>query len=272
MTVMAEAILRLTDVWKAYDGVQALQGLDLEVFRGEIFGLIGPNGAGKTTAIKIVVGILRMDKGVVTVGGRDITVDQYGYKGLIGYVPEMVSLPDYLTIDEFLTYAGRIRGVPSLTIRERMDFYIKAFNLEEKRKTLVFFLSRGTKQKVAVASALIHDPDILILDEPFIGIDPAGQFRLKELFNDRIKDGKTVFISTHMLDSAERLCHRVAIIHGGRGLASGDMENLRKLSQAGADTTLEEVFLKLTEEAVQPYPEEPAEKKAWSLFRFRGRK
>jgi len=268
---MSGAIVQLTNVWKAYDSVQALQGLDLEVLRGEIFGLIGPNGAGKTTAIKIIVGILKMDKGTVMVGGHDITDNPYEYKGIIGYVPEMVSLPDYLTVEEFLTYSGKIRGVPSPVIREQTDFYLKAFELEEKRKTMIFFLSRGMRQKAAMASALIHDPDILILDEPFIGIDPAGQYRVKELFNERVRTGKTIFISTHMLDTAERLCNRVAIIHRGRGIASGDMENLRRLSKTGENTTLEDVFLKLTQEAAQPYPEEPPKKKSFSLFRLGGR-
>jgi len=263
---MSGAIVQLMNVWKAYDGVQALQGLDLEILRGEIFGLIGPNGAGKTTAIKIIVGILKMDEGIVRVGGHNITDNPYEYKRLIGYVPEVVSLPDYLTVEEFLTYSGKIRGVPSSIIRERTDFYLKAFELEEKRRTMIFFLSRGMKQKAAMASALIHDPEILILDEPFIGIDPAGQYRVKELFNERVGAGKTIFISTHMLDTAERLCNRVAIIHGGRGIASGDMENLRRLSKTGENTTLEEVFLKLTQEAAQPYPEEPPKKRPFSLF------
>lgn len=268
---MSEVMVQLMDVWKVYNGVQALQGLDLEVLRGEIFGLIGPNGAGKTTAIKIIVGILKMDKGTVRVGGHDVTDNPYGYKRLIGYVPEMVSLPDYLTVEEFLTYSGKIRGVPSPGIREQTDFYLRVFELEEKRKAMIFFLSRGMKQKAAMASALIHDPDVLILDEPFIGIDPAGQYRVKELFNERVRAGKTIFVSTHMLDTAERLCNRVAIIHRGKGIASGDMENLRRLSKTGENTTLEEVFLKLTQEAAQPYPEELPKRRPFSLFRFGGR-
>ncbi len=268
---MSGAIVELTNVWKAYDGVQALQGFDLEILRGEIFGLTGPNGAGKTTALKIIVGILKMDKGIVKVGGQDITDNPYEYKRLIGYVPETVSLPDYLTVEEFLTYSGKIRDIPSTVIRERTDFYIKTFELEEKRKTMIFFLSRGMKQKAAMASALIHDPDILILDEPFIGIDPAGQYRVKELFNERIRAGKTIFISTHMLDTAERLCKRVAIIHRGRDVASGSMESLRRLAKTGENTTLEEVFLTLTQEAAQPYPEEPPKKRPFSPFRLGGR-
>jgi len=263
-------IVELVDVWKAYDGVQALQGLNLEVHRGEMFGLIGPNGAGKTTTLKIIVGLLRMNKGFVRVNGHDIEEEPYEYKRSIGYVPETVSLPDYLTVEEFLIYSGKIRGVPNEQIRERMDFYIRTFDLEDKRKTLILFLSRGMRQKVAIASSLIHNPDILILDEPFIGIDPAGQHRMKELFNERIKEGKAVFVSTHMLDTAERICNRVAVIHKGRNVASGDLKSLQRLSETGDHATLEEVFLKLTEEAAEPYPEKPLERRR-GLFGFFGR-
>jgi ABC-2 type transport system ATP-binding protein len=241
-------ILQLTDVWKAYDEVQALSGLDLEAKRGEIFGLVGPNGAGKTTCIKIIIGLLRMDRGAITVNGLDPAQSPYEYKRSIGYVPESVSLPDYLTVEELLIYSGKIRSVPNELIRQRIDTYLRIFDLEEKRKTLVLLLSRGMKQKAAMASALIHDPDLLILDEPLIGIDPAGQHTIKELFNARIKENKTIFLSTHMLDTAERMCNRVAIIHKGRNVATGDLIQLRSLSETKENATLEEVFLKLTEE------------------------
>ena len=244
-------ILEIHDLWKAYDGVQALRGLNLEVKRGEIFGLIGPNGAGKTTSLKIIVGLLSMDKGTIIVDGRDITEELYEYKRLIGYVPELVSLPEYLTLEEFLIYSGKIREVPKDQIRERINFFLRAFELEDKRKSLILSLSRGMKQKAAMAAALLHDPSLLILDEPLVGIDPAGQHRIKELFNERVKEGKTIFISTHMLDTAERMCNRVAVIHKGRRIASGDLSFLRRISEEGGNATLEEVFLKLTEEKAE---------------------
>jgi len=268
-------IVQLVDVWKAYDGVQALQGLNLEVHRGEMFGLIGPNGAGKTTALKIIVGLLKMDRGFVGVNGYNVEEEPYEYKRSIGYVPEAVSLPDYLTVEEFLIYSGRIRGVPNEQIKEKINFYLRIFDLEDKRKSLILFLSRGMKQKTAMASALIHDPDLLILDEPFIGIDPAGQHRIKEMFNGRIKNEKAVFVSTHMLDTAERICNRVAVIHRGRSVGSGDLKSLRGLSESGEHATLEEVFLKLTEEtaegATELYSEKPPERKRRG-FGFFGRR
>ncbi|MBS7641642.1 ABC transporter ATP-binding protein [Candidatus Bathyarchaeota archaeon] len=242
-------MVELIDVWKSYNGIQALRGLNLEVRKGEIFGLIGPNGAGKTTTLKIIVGLLKMDRGLVKVNGVDIYEKPYEYKKLIGYVPESVSLPDYLTVEEFLIYSGKIRGVSTKHIRERIDHLTNLFELEDKRRSLIVSLSKGMRQKVAIASALIHDPDLLILDEPFIGIDPMGQHLLKELFSERVKDGKTVFISTHMLDTAERLCDRVAIIYKGQNVASGDLKILKQLSRTGENATLEEVFLKLIEEA-----------------------
>lgn len=241
-------IVQQVDVWKAYDGIQALQGLNLEVFRGETFGLVGPNGAGKTTTMKIIVGLLRMDKGRVKVGKFDIEENPYEYKRLIGYVPEMVTLPDYLTTAEFLTYVAKIRNIPVDVIEERKNFFLRIFDLEERRNSLILSLSRGMKQKTAMAAALIHDPDLLILDEPFYGIDPAGQRKLKDLFNKRILDKKSIFMATHMLDTAERMCDRVTIIHNGRKIASGDMKNLHNLSKTGENSTLEEVFLKLTQD------------------------
>jgi len=264
-------IVELFDVWKSYDGFQALQGLNLQAYKGEMFGLIGPNGAGKTTTLKIIVGLLKMDKGFVRVSGYNIEEEPYEYKRFVGYVPEAVSLPDYLTVEEFLIYSGKIRGVPNEQIKARIDFYLRIFELEDKRKSLVLLLSRGMRQKTAIASALVHDPYLLILDEPFVGIDPAGQHRIKELFNERIKDGNAVFVSTHMLDTAERMCNRVAVIHRGRNVASGDLKDLQRFSKKGENATLEEVFLKLTEEASEPYLEKPVERKRRGLFGFWGR-
>lgn len=266
-------ILELSDVWKAYDEVKALIGLNLEINRGEMFGLVGPNGAGKTTALKIIVGLLRMDRGSVRVHGVDIKEEPYTYKSFIGYVPEAVSLPEYLTVEEFLTYSGKLRRVPNEQLKERIKFYLNTFDLENKRKTLILLLSRGMKQKAAMASALIHDPDLLMLDEPLVGIDPAGQHRIKQLFNERVKDNKTVFISTHMLDTAEKMCDRVAVIHKGRNVATGTLENLRKLSKMEEHATLEEVFLKLTEEEAEQATTErqklPKRRKRFSFSLFR---
>jgi len=263
-------IVQQIDVWKAYDDIQALRGLDLEIFRGETFGLVGPNGAGKTTAMKIIVGLLKMDKGFVKVGAFDIEESPYEYKKLIGYVPEIVSLPDYLTVEEFLTYVGKIRNVPVEVIRERKNFYLRIFDLEERRDSLILSLSRGMKQKTAMAASLINDPDLLVLDEPFFGIDPAGQRKIKDLFDERVNAGKSIFISTHMLDTAERMCDRVAIIHKGRKIASGDMRNLIDLSKSGEDSTLEEIFLKFIEEKVEPDLEESLrKKKRRGIFSFR---
>lgn len=243
------AAIELIDVWKSYGSVQALRGLNLEVRGGEILGLLGPNGAGKTTALKIIVGLLKMDRGIVRVKGIDISEEPYEYKRFIGYVPENLSLPEYLTLEEFFIYSGKIRNVPKEQIRERMNHYMGLLGLEEKRGALLLSLSHGMRQKAAIISALIHDPEILILDEPLVGIDPAGQRIIKDILAEKVRHGGAVLISTHLLDTAERVCDRVAIIYRGQNIASGSLDNLRRLSKSSENATLEEVFLRLTEEA-----------------------
>ena len=263
------SIVEVVDVWKSYDGFQAVRGLNLKVRKGEIFGLIGPNGAGKTTTLKVIVGLLKMDKGSINVDGIDIENDPYKYKKSLGYVPESVSLPEYLKLEEFLVYSGKIREIPDDNIREVIQFYIEVFDLHDKRNSLILSLSRGMKQKAAIASSLIHDPDLLILDEPFIGLDPAAQRKMKEIFNKRTKAGKAVFVSTHMLDTAERMCNRVAIIHQGKNVAAGNLKDLQALSKSGEHATLEEVFLKLTEESEASTVEKVPEPRRRGLFGLR---
>jgi len=244
-------------LWKSYDGTPALQGLTLEAYPSEIVGLIGPNGAGKTTTLKILVGLLRPDAGFVRVLGHDVLVDPVTYKAQIGYMPEAPSLPDYLTASEFLGYVGRIRGLPKETLAARAAELLEALALTPKADETVASLSKGMKAKLAFAAATIHRPRLLILDEPLIGIDPAGQHLLKEQLVELARQGGTVLVSTHQLDTAERLCRRVAIIHRGRNVATGDLAALRDRAQMGAQGSLEEVFLKLTEEADMAEPEAP---------------
>ncbi len=252
-----EPILNIQNLWKAYDGVQALQGLFLASYAGEIFGLIGPNGAGKTTTIKVLVGLLRPDAGEVRLLGEDILRDPVSYKTHIGYMPEAPTLPEYLTPAEFLGYVARIRNLPRAQIAPRTNELLRRYELSAKADETVASLSKGMKAKLAFAAASLHDPDFLILDEPLIGIDPAGQHLIKEQLVAMAKAGRTVLVSTHQLDTAERLCSRVAIIHRGRNVATGDLAALRAQAHAGEQGSLEEIFLKLTEEAGQPEPEAP---------------
>jgi len=257
---MPEPTVRIENLWKAYDGVQALQGLSLAAFEGEIVGLIGPNGAGKTTAIKIMVGLLMWDRGEVHVLGHNIFADSVTYKEHIGYMPEAPALPEYLTTSEFLGYVGRVRNVPKEQLQERVSELLKDFDLTVKAKQTVATLSKGMRAKLAFAAATIHKPQLLILDEPLLGIDPAGQRLLKDRLVQMSKQGCSILVSTHQLDTAERLCTKVAVINHGKNVATGDLESLRGQAHAGEHQTLEEIFLKLTEEAAYPEPETPRRK------------
>ena len=249
---MALATIDLQQLWKSYDGQPALQGLFLQAYPGEIVGLIGPNGAGKTTSLKILVGLLRPDYGLVRVKGHDVLADPVGYKAELGYMPEAPTLPEYLTPTEFLGYVGRIRNLPRNRIAERTSELLRSLDLAPKADETIASLSKGMKAKVAFAAAILHEPSILVLDEPLIGIDPAGQHLLKERLAAMAHAGATVLVSTHQLDTAERLCSRVAIVSHGRNVATGDLAALRAQAHTGAEGSLEDVFLRLTQETVAP--------------------
>src|SRR5439155_8946420 len=249
-------------LWKSYEKKPALQGLSLDARAGEIVGLIGPNGAGKTTTLKILVALLRPDYGVVRVKGRDVLVDPVTYKADIGYMPEAPTLPEYLTPNEFLGYVGRIRNLPKERLAARTRELLTMLDLIPKAGETIASLSKGMKAKLAFAAAIIHEPSILILDEPLIGIDPAGQHLLKERLTGIARAGGTVLVSTHQLDTAERLCQRVAIVNHGRNVATGDLASLREAAHTGEQGSLEEIFLRLTQEAATPEVESP-KRRGW---------
>ena len=265
---LADDLMALTidvqQLWKSYEGKPALQGLFLDAHAGEIVGLIGPNGAGKTTTLKILVGLLRPDYGVVRVKDHDVLADPVSYKADIGYMPEAPTLPEYLTPSEFLGYVGRIRNLPKERLAVRTRELLTILDLVPKADETIASLSKGMKAKLAFAAAIIHEPSILILDEPLIGIDPAGQHLLKERLTGIARSGGTVLVSTHQLDTAERLCDRVAIVNHGRNVATGSLESLRASVDTGEHASLEEIFLRLTQEATAPEAEAPRRR---GLFR-----
>ena len=247
----------IQQLWKSYDGKPALQGLSLDAWEGEIVGLIGPNGAGKTTTLKILVGLLRPDYGLVRVTGHDVLADPVAYKADIGYMPEAPTLPEYLTPREFLGYVGRIRNLPRDRIGSRTAELLAMLDLTGKADDTIASLSKGMKAKLAFAAAIIHEPSILILDEPLIGIDPAGQHLLKDRLLGMARARGTVLVSTHQLDTAERLCTRVAIVNHGKNVATGDLASLRTAAHTGEQGSLEDVFLRLTQETAAPAVEAP---------------
>ncbi|HTQ09102.1 MAG TPA: ABC transporter ATP-binding protein [Fimbriimonadaceae bacterium] len=232
---------------KEFKNTRAVDELDMQINPGEIVGLLGPNGAGKTTALRCISGILRPTAGRVIINGHDIIDDQARAKGRLAFVPEVPSLYELLTVDEHLKFVAMCFNTLS-RYDELKEQLLERYNLREKRNDLVATLSKGTRQKVSIACALIHDANVMLFDEPMIGVDPAGAHELKQEIVRAKENGAAVLISTHLLDTAERLCDRVIILSRGRKLTEGTVEELRQSSSMQGGT-LEEIFLKLTEPA-----------------------
>jgi ABC-2 type transport system ATP-binding protein len=246
---MPEAAIEVSGLTKVYGKVVALNDVSLQVEPGEILGLLGPNGAGKSTLMKIVVGILRPTSGYVKVGGRDVATEPEAAKRNVGYLPENPSLYPGLTVSEFLRFLGKIRDVPEEELRTKISEALLTFSLEEKADALLSTLSKGMKQKVALISATMHDPKVLVLDEPLTALDPKSQVFVNNWIASQGKGGTTVLLSTHNLEIAQDHATRIAIIDRGSIIALGPLERLRSLADAGKDARLDEVFLKLTAEA-----------------------
>jgi ABC-2 type transport system ATP-binding protein len=232
-------IIEAKEISKAYGDFYALKGVDLNIEPGEFFGCFGPNGAGKTTLLRILSGQLEPTKGSATVLGIDAKDKPIEIKKVIGIVPEVESPPSYLTGREYLYFVGRVRKVEDL--EKKIDHWLDFFNLKEKEDVICRDLSKGMRQKLMLASAFIHKPKLLFLDEPFINLDPLYQRKAKDHLIDYTKNGGTVFMCTHILEIAEKICTRVAIINDGNILAKGKIDDLKK--QDNED--LENIFLRL---------------------------
>lgn len=241
-------MLSIKNVSKSYrkGEIKAVADLSLEVPAGRIFGFLGPNGAGKTTTIKMVVGLLRPDAGTITVDGVDVQKSPVEAKRRIGFVPDYPELYGKLTGLEYLNFIGDVFRVPTAARRRRVTELLEMFELQDAVRDLIQTFSHGMRQKLAVTAAVLPDPALLILDEPMTGLDPKSAALFKDLMRQRCDQGKAVFFSTHVLDVAERVCDRIAILNHGRLVAEGSMEELRRM--AAGETTLEEIFLDLTEE------------------------
>ena len=241
-------MIRVEGVSKRYKGASthAVRNLDLEVKPGEIFGFLGPNGAGKTTTIKMIVGLLRPDQGRVLVNGHDLQNEAVAAKRSMGFVPDKPDLYPRLTGLEYLNLLGDVYGVDGPTRTERLQHYLEMFQLSDAVGDLIQSFSHGMQQKLALTGALLHAPALFILDEPMVGLDPRSSHLFKEVMRDHVKKGNTVFFSTHVLEVAEQLCHRVGIINQGELIACGTMDELRK-SQGQAGSSLEKLFLELTD-------------------------
>jgi ABC-2 type transport system ATP-binding protein len=238
-------MLGLRGVTKRYGRFTAVRDLDLTVPRGRIFGFLGPNGAGKTTTIRMISGVLLPTAGRILIGGDDLSQDPESAKSRIGYIPDRPYLYEKLTGVEFLRFVGGLWGAEGEELEARAVRLMELFNLSHWRNELVESYSHGMRQKLLISSALIHQPEIIVVDEPMVGLDPKAARILKDLFRTFVDNGGTVFLSSHTLEVVEVLCDDLAIIHEGSIITRGTMDELRTQAEAG-EADLEEIFLKVT--------------------------
>ena len=235
-------MLNIEHLTRRYGEKIAVDDLSLHIYPGEIYGFIGHNGAGKTTTLKCVVGILSFDEGVVTVNGKNIREDPVACKRDLAYIPDNPDLYDFMSGIKYLNFIGDVFGIPADVRQERIRRYADAFELTGDLAQPISAYSHGMKQKLAVIAAWIHDPKLIIMDEPFVGLDPRAAHLLKEMMREHCDAGGAIFFSTHVLEVAEKLCDKVAIIKQGRLVKAGTMEEVK------GDDSLEEVFLELEAE------------------------
>lgn len=235
-------MIEIKNVSKTYNGTKkALENITFNVNDGEIFAFIGHNGAGKTTTIKLIVGILDFESGEILINGKSIKESPIECKKDIAYVPDNPDLYENMKAIDFINFICDMYNTPLITRKENIAKYSKMFEIENNLNDDISSFSHGMKQKVALISALAHNPKVLIMDEPFVGLDPKAVYDMKELMKQMAKDGKTVLFSTHILDVAEKLCDRVAIIKNGKIVKTGNMKDVK------GDESLEQVFLELGE-------------------------
>src|SRR5438270_5685067 len=239
-------MIELDHVTKKYGSKTAVLDLSLAIGRGELFAFLGPNGAGKTTTITIMCGLLCPTAGRVAIGGLDLASHGKEARQLISYVPDQPFLYEKLTGREVLQFVAQMYGMPPARARDRMEYMIELFSLRDFVDDLTQNYSHGMRQRTVFAAALLHEPEVLIVDEPTVGLDPRSVRLLKDLLRREAQRGVTVFLSTHSLDIAQELANRIGVIGQGRLIGCGTLDTLRK--QAASDGSLEEVFLKLTEE------------------------
>jgi ABC-2 type transport system ATP-binding protein len=240
-------MIRIINLRKHYGRLAAVENLNIEVAPGEIFGFLGPNGAGKTTTIRVMMGILRASSGRVILGGHDVEQEPQQAKAIAGFIPDRPFIYEKLSGKEFLTFIAKLHRMEAARLRRRIDELLEYFDLTNWQDELVEGFSHGMKQRLVLCAALVHEPRILIVDEPMVGLDPKGARTLKDLFRSLAKAGTTIFLSTHSISVAEEVCHRIGIIQKGHLIASGSTADIYRLTQ-GHDSNLEDVFLELTQQ------------------------
>jgi ABC-2 type transport system ATP-binding protein len=239
-TVDSSPAISVHELRKVYGGKPAVDGLNLTVPRGCFFGFLGPNGAGKTTTIRMLMGLIPPTSGRVEILGLPMPDREVDIKGQIGLVPDESLLFDHLTGVEFVEFVGRMYNLPRSVARERARELIELFELDPNQRKLIGEYSKGMRKRVAMAASLIHRPKLFLMDEPFEGVDAVGARLMKEILLDQVKQGATIFLTSHVLEVVERLCDRVAIIHEGKLVLERDMAELR-----GRAETLEDIFVRV---------------------------
>ncbi len=236
-------MIKLSNLTKIYGKLTAVNSINLEVSQGEVFGFLGPNGAGKTTTIKMMAGLLQPTSGCALIGGYDVQKEPLEAKCITGFIPDRPYLYDKLTATEFMQFVARLYAMedPGERIAELLDL----FGLSDWKDELVENFSHGMKQRLVMASALLHHPKVLVVDEPMVGLDPRGARLVKDIFKDLASKGVTIFMSTHTLEIVEQMCTRVAIINKGAIIADGSVEDLGRTARM-PDNHLEPIFLRLT--------------------------
>jgi ABC-2 type transport system ATP-binding protein len=238
-------MIELTQVTKSYNGsIQAVDNINLTVKRGEIFGFLGPNGAGKTTTIKMIAGIIKADHGTITINGKDIAKEPLEAKRQFGYVPDSPDLFLRLKGLEYLNFMADMYDVPKDVRKERIQKLAARFDMADFLTDPILSYSHGMRQKIIIMGVLVHHPEVWVLDEPLTGLDPKSSFTLKEMMREHADSGRTVFFSTHVLEVAEKLCDRVAIINKGKVLFCGTFTEMQEHFQS--TESLERIFLELT--------------------------
>ncbi len=229
-----------------YKGLRAVDHIHLDVKKGDIFGFLGPNGAGKTTTIRMMAGVLKPTEGSIIIDEKDISQEPSEVKRVIGFIPDRPFLYEKLTGNEFLRFIARLYHLNhSSSLKKRLAELMDLFELDHWGDELIESYSHGMKQRLVMCSALLHDPKVLIVDEPMVGLDPKGARLVKDIFKAQASKGTTIFMSTHSLEVAQEVCEEIAIIQAGKIIAKGTPEALKK--EAGVDGSLENLFLKLTE-------------------------
>jgi ABC-2 type transport system ATP-binding protein len=238
-------LIRLIQLTKRYGKFTAVDNIDLVIPTGELFGFLGPNGAGKTTTFRMIAGILRPTSGTVEIGGIDVLHRPLDAKARLGFIPDRPFVYDKLTGGEFLRFAAALYGQEGPSIERRIDELLELFELSRWKDELTESYSHGMRQKLIICGALVHRPEVIVVDEPMVGLDPKSARLLKDLFRQFVDRGGTVLMSTHTLEVAETMCDRIAIIHGGRIVANGTMAEVQEQTSS-EDLGLEDLFLKLT--------------------------